>query len=172
MSSGARFRRSASKEITLLLVIDPYNEFISAGPPSIATGPAGSGPRRPLSSLAPESSAIRKLEAWGPTGRNIGTETWGQGTSRQTQSSHCGNRATAPTSSAAGLLSPVDSYHCRLPLCRRLTHTLSKVEGGALRRNALGFAAPTSFTFWPAAARNVAFVAQRSANFWVCGDRP
>jgi len=24
-----------SKEITALLVIDPYNEFISAGPPSI-----------------------------------------------------------------------------------------------------------------------------------------
>lgn len=35
MSSDARIRRSASKEITALLVIDPYNEFISAGPPSI-----------------------------------------------------------------------------------------------------------------------------------------
>jgi hypothetical protein len=32
---GARILRSASKEITALLVIDTYNEFISAGPPSI-----------------------------------------------------------------------------------------------------------------------------------------
>jgi hypothetical protein len=35
VSSDARIRRSASKEITALLVIDPYNEFISTGPPSI-----------------------------------------------------------------------------------------------------------------------------------------
>jgi hypothetical protein len=35
VSSKARIRRSASKEITAILVIDSYNEFISAGPPSI-----------------------------------------------------------------------------------------------------------------------------------------
>ena len=35
MSSDARIRRSANKEITALLVIDPDNEFISADPPSI-----------------------------------------------------------------------------------------------------------------------------------------
>jgi hypothetical protein len=29
--SDARIRRSARKEITALLVIDPYNKFISAG---------------------------------------------------------------------------------------------------------------------------------------------
>ena len=35
MSSDLRIRLSASKENKALLVIDPYNEFISAGPPSI-----------------------------------------------------------------------------------------------------------------------------------------
>jgi hypothetical protein len=47
VSSDARIRRSASKKITALLVIDPYNEFIFAGPPSIdaalAYSIAGSG---------------------------------------------------------------------------------------------------------------------------------
>ena len=35
-----------SKEITALLVIDPYNEFISAGPPSIDNRTPGSRPRK------------------------------------------------------------------------------------------------------------------------------
>jgi len=35
VSSDARIRRSASNEITALLVIDSYNEVISAGPLSI-----------------------------------------------------------------------------------------------------------------------------------------
>ena len=34
---------SAGKKITALLVIDPYNEFISAGPPSIGNRTARIG---------------------------------------------------------------------------------------------------------------------------------
>jgi len=46
-----------SKEITALLVIDPYNEFISAGPPSIDNRTARIGTEEGSSSLTPESSA-------------------------------------------------------------------------------------------------------------------
>ena len=46
--------------ITALLVIDPYNEFISAGPPSIDNHRPDQDRERPLSSLTPESSARTK----------------------------------------------------------------------------------------------------------------
>ena len=57
-----------SKEITALLVIDPYNEFISAGPPSIDNRTARIGTEEGSSSLTPESSATRKLSRNGLRG--------------------------------------------------------------------------------------------------------
>jgi hypothetical protein len=61
VSSDPRIRRSASKENKALLVIDPYNEFSSAGPPSIDNRTARIGTEEGSSSLTPESSANRKL---------------------------------------------------------------------------------------------------------------
>ncbi len=49
------------KEITALLVIDPYNEFISVGPPSIDKPDRPDQDReRPLSSLSPESATRKR----------------------------------------------------------------------------------------------------------------
>jgi hypothetical protein len=57
-----------SKEITAVLVIDPYNEFISARPPSIDNRTARI---RPVSSLTPELSDTRTLVPNGVGGDDL-----------------------------------------------------------------------------------------------------
>ena len=63
-----------SKEITALLAIYPYNEFISAGPPSIDTGRPGSGPRK--AGVVINSRIVSQPEVMARTGSAWITTEW------------------------------------------------------------------------------------------------